>query len=351
VSGAASPTSGGDSSSNHAFASRLTASAPGKLLLAGEYAVLDGATAVVIAVDRRATARRAARQPSPFLDALAAQLARRHGAHHPCAQAATANIAVDTAEFSRGGQKLGLGSSAAATVAAAALALAATDPTAAALDRDAVFELAFAAHGDAQGQRGSRGSGADIAAATYGGVLTYRTRTDASPEPGIAPASRGCDRAALPVPQSVTLLPFFTGHSADTVTMVARVHAARAAGATRASLEAIAAAALALAEALQRDDASAILRAIRQGGAALAALGEAAGHDLETAAVRAARAALARFGGAAKTTGAGGGDLAIAVLPREEDRNAATAALIEAGCQVVPLAIDRRGVDLAAPPL
>jgi phosphomevalonate kinase len=326
-----------------------TASAPGKLLLAGEYAVLDGATAVVIAVDRRATARRAPRQPSPFLDALAAQLARRFGAEHPCARAAAADIAVDTADFSRGGQKLGLGSSAAATVAAAALALAAADPAAAA-DPDRIFELAFAAHGDAQGQRGSRGSGADIAAATYGGVLTYRAR----PGSGAAASGDGqggCDRAALPVPRSIALLPFFTGHSADTVTMVARVHAARAAGATRASLEAIAAASRALVEGLQRDDASAILRAIREGGAALAALGEAAGHDLETAAVRAARAALARFGGAAKTTGAGGGDLAIAVLPCEEDRNAAAAALIEAGCQVVPLSIDRRGVDLAAPPL
>lgn len=330
----------------------ITASAPGKLLLAGEYAVLDGATAVVIAVDRRATARRAPRQPSPFLDALAAQLARRFGVEHPCAHAATADIAVDTAEFSRGGQKLGLGSSAAATVAAAALALAAADPAAAAdaPDRDQIFELAFAAHGDAQGQRGSRGSGADIAAATYGGVLTYRTRPDTDARNAGA-ASGGCDRAILPVPRSITLLPFFTGHSADTVTMVARVHAARTAGATARSLEAIAAASLALALALQRDDASEILRAIRDGGAALAALGEAAGHDLETAAVRAARTALARFGGAAKTTGAGGGDLAIAVLPCEEDRNEAVAALIEAGCQVVPLSIDRRGVDLAAPPL
>lgn len=312
----------------------LTASAPGKLLLAGEYAVLDGGPAVVVAVDRRATARRAARQPSPFLDALAAQLARRFSADHPAARAAASDILVDTADFSRGGHKLGLGSSAAATVAAATLALALAEDGPAAPDRDAVFELAFAAHGDAQGQRGTRGSGADIAAATYGGALRYQTRDGET------------TRAALPVPTSVTFLPFFTGVSADTVTMVARVQAARAAGATRAPLEQLAGAAAALATAFQRDDAAAILRAIREGGAALAALGEAAGYDLETAAVRAARAALARFGGAAKTTGAGGGDLAIAVLPCEEDRNEAAAALIEAGCQVVPLSIEARGASL-----
>lgn len=311
----------------------LTASAPGKLLLAGEYAVLDGGPAIVVAVDRRATARRAPRQPSPFLDALAAQLARRFSADHPAARAAASDILVDTADFSRGGQKLGLGSSAAATVAAATLALALAQDGAAP-DRDAVFDLAFAAHGDAQGQRGTRGSGADIAAATFGGALRYQTRGGET------------TRAALPVPSSVTFLPFFTGVSADTVTMVARVQAARAAGATGAPLAQIAEAAAALAAAFLRDDGPEILRAIRDGGTALAALGEAAGYDLETASVRAARAALTRFGGAAKTTGAGGGDLAIAVLPCEEDRNEATAALIEAGCQVVPLSIDPRGASL-----
>ena len=33
---------------------RITASAPGKFVLSGEYAVLDGAPAVCVAVDRRA---------------------------------------------------------------------------------------------------------------------------------------------------------------------------------------------------------------------------------------------------------------------------------------------------------
>jgi phosphomevalonate kinase len=307
------------------------ATAPGKLLLTGEYAVLEGAPAVVAAVDARAVACRAPRRPSPFLDALAARLAERLGAEHPCARAAAADIAVDTAAFSRGGQKLGLGSSAAATVAAAALALDA-DGGAAPATRDAIFELSFAAHGDAQGARGSRGSGADIAASTHGGVLAYQLAGD-----------RG--RAApLPLPRSITLIAFFTGTSADTVTMVGKVHSAGAA--TRASLDAIARASEDLAQAIARDDASAILRAIRDGGAGIAALGAAAGYDLETAAVRVARDALAHLDGAVKTTGAGGGDLAIAVLPRGANADEAAAALIQAGCQVVPLSIDPRGVQI-----
>ncbi len=35
----------------------MTATAPGKLILTGEYAVLDGAPAVVVAMDRRVVAR------------------------------------------------------------------------------------------------------------------------------------------------------------------------------------------------------------------------------------------------------------------------------------------------------
>ena len=63
-----------------------------------------------------------------------------------------------------------------------------------------------------------------------------------------------------------------------------------------------------------------------------------------------ARKALARFGGTAKTTGAGGGDVAIGVIPATpkvvEDRNLAERLLIEAGCQPLGLTVDTTGVDL-----
>lgn len=312
----------------------LTASAPGKLLLAGEYAVLRGAEAVVVAMDRRAVATWPAAGPradSPFLDALVARLRQRLGADHLGARAA-AELAVDTAAFSHQGQKLGLGSSAAATVAAAALALGAGGQGVSAA---AVFELAAAAHGDAQGRRGTRGSGADIAASAYGGALRF------------ALGERGASVAPLPLPRSVTLVPFFTGVSADTVTMVAHVERAGAAAAP--ALAAIAAAAAELATAFERDRADAIVAAVAAGGRALAELGQRAGYDLETAAVRAARAHLEPLGAAVKTTGAGGGDLAVAVAPAEIGRNDVAAALIQAGCQVLPLSIDPSGVDLRQP--
>ena len=94
----------------------------------------------------------------------------RRGDADPAAAAALA-IAVDSSSFFDGAHKLGLGSSAAVTVAATALALAATSQT---LDRAEVLAIASAAHADAQGAMGARGSGADIASAVYGGAIEYR---------------------------------------------------------------------------------------------------------------------------------------------------------------------------------
>ena len=90
------------------------ASAPGKVMLTGEYAVLDGGEAVVIAVDRRAWATLGGPgAPSEFLAAAAAVLAREVGAD---AAAALGRVTVDTEALRQDGVKLGLGSSAAARV-------------------------------------------------------------------------------------------------------------------------------------------------------------------------------------------------------------------------------------------
>ncbi|MCX5743511.1 MAG: phosphomevalonate kinase, partial [Proteobacteria bacterium] len=130
----------------------MHASAPGKLIISGEYAVLDGAPALVLAVNRRVVARLVGEPstaaPSPFLAAVAAELARR-GRVMPA-------IVVDSSALYDGAMKLGLGSSAAVTVAATALAIASADPA-------RVFPIALAAHQAAQAARGAAGSGADVA--------------------------------------------------------------------------------------------------------------------------------------------------------------------------------------------
>ena len=77
-------------------------------------------------------------------------------------------IAVDSSALYDDGTKLGLGSSAAVTVAATALALSG-ERTLPVIDREEVSTIALAAHAGAA--RAARGSGADVAAAVHGGVI------------------------------------------------------------------------------------------------------------------------------------------------------------------------------------
>jgi len=323
----------------------LVASAPGKLILTGEYAVLDGAPAIVLAMNRRAVATRGPntrlRGSSPFLIALADEVAQRFGADSIAARAAL-EVAVDSSEFYDGAQKLGLGSSAAVTVAAAAYAIAAQFGDARG-HRDALLAIALAAHARAQGDRGARGSGADIAAAVYGGAIIYKMATDGLSLPTI-------ERGRWP--HTVTLIPFFTGASADTAALVSQVEAARQTKrvAVEAALAAIAEASRATCSALDVQThadlaATGVLAGLRLAAVATDRLAQATGVALIPGCVAAARSAMQALGGTAKTTGAGGGDVAIAVIPTTADVTKATSLLIELGCQPLQLSVDDRGVD------
>jgi len=364
----------------------MKATAPGKLILTGEYAVLDGAPALVVAVNRRVIASRhtGPRGSSPFLVAVAEEIARSYGVDAPEARAAM-EIVVDSSSFFLGNTKLGLGSSAAVTVAATALALTITREVPV-IDREAVLAIASAAHGTAQSSRPRpssadltgvrqqramsysdlsaqvlaaatagvhtaggppsakiRGSGADIAAAVHGGVIMFETG----------------NVTRLVWPEGLVLIPFFTGAAADTAELVIRVATAREANraAVEAALAAIAAASRAAcqASAVKQPEiaANALLAALRLSGAATDQLATATELPLVPNCVIAARKAMAALGGTAKTTGAGGGDVAIAVIPAppypaklKEHVTNAERLLIEAGCHPLGLSVDTTGVDL-----
>ena len=324
----------------------MFASAPGKLILTGEYTVLDGAEALVIAVDRRVVARRTVTQvaPSPFLAAVADELLARG---HDHAASLAREIEVDSTAFYTDGGKLGLGSSAAVTVAAMLLALTAEtdDDLPPVIDRELVRELAMAAHARAQGERGARGSGADIAAAVHGGTIVFAR--DRSP---IVSRHRW--------PTGVRLVPFFTGQSADTTTLVTAVAAARAARSAEvgAALTAIADASRATCAALAARapgvGETGVLAGIRLAAHAFDRLAIATNLPLVPACVREVRRRLDAnpdaLGGTAKTTGAGGGDVAIVVIPATVDVGIATAAIVAAGGRPLDLGVDERGVDIGA---
>lgn len=291
--------------------------APGKLLLLGEYAVLDGAPAVVIAVDRfarvtttpagdgvwRIAAANLAHPPArweanaardgPFgltlrlLDALAARGALPAPRH----------CRIDSAAFYAGGTKLGLGSSAAVSV---ALWRALGEPGVALGDRAAAFELLHGAHAAHQG---GRGSGVDIAAALAGGVTAFQR------------GASGVSMRTLHLPPDLHWLAVDTGAAASTPAALAALDAwrARRPADARARLAALSERAVAGIVALRARRAAAFCGAAADYARELAALGRAAGIDIVSDRHRVLARRAAAHGVVYKPSGAGGGDLGVAL--------------------------------------
>lgn len=242
--------------------------APGKLVLTGAYAVLEGEPAIVVAVDRYAVA------------------------------AIDAPDRVDSSALCDAeGHKLGLGSSAAYRVAAeGARAAARGEDLRDAAVRDRIFRAVRDDH--ARSQNG--GSGADVAASVYGGTLCYRVAGGA---PSIAPVA---------LPADVVLAVFWSGTSARTSDLRARVDAMPAA-ARREAFAPLAAASRDAAASLTSGDARGprFMNAARAFGHALAQLGRAADAPIVPPAFTELGALAEGEGAAFYPSGAGGGDVAV----------------------------------------
>jgi len=309
---------------------RLVASAPGKLFLSGEYAVLEGAPAVLTAIDRRAVARVAtvARSASPVVAAVAAEIATRFP-ELSGADGAIPHVEVRTPGFTRGRIKIGLGSSAAVAVAAAALLL----PRARGggrFDEGTVLEIALAAHRKAQG---GRGSGADVAAAVHGGTICYRM--------GGAVERLGGFAAQLAF--------VWTGRPASTTELLARVQAfaLEAPAEHRALLVELQALAAEVADAYGAAVPGEIVRLTCAYGALMGRLGEAAGAPIVSPAHARVAELAAAHGGAGKPSGAGGGDVAVAVFADAADRDRFASAAAKDGLVVLELKCGERGVEVS----
>jgi len=272
-------------------------SAPGKAFLCGEYAVLSGAPSIVAAVGRRVVARWTRMPAAPALlppeaNAAIAAAERHFGAvgHH---------ISLDTRRLYDGPRKLGLGSSAAAAAASAA-AIAASHGHDLAQEeiRNRVFAAAWRGHSSVAPQ----GSGADVAAATYGGFLWFRSR---SGRPIVEPINP---------PSSLLMLLIWTGDPVRTSDLLAQVSRLRAQAPKRHDrcMAALTEHATEFAHAFRSDDGLGVIRTARAYNVCMSALGVAAQAPIVNGKLRHIASWAESYGGAAKPSGAGGGDLAIA---------------------------------------
>ncbi|WP_437642037.1 hypothetical protein [Sorangium sp. So ce854] len=329
--------------------------APGKLVLSGAYAVLEGAPALVAAVDRYVLAD-PARPAALVTDEVQAAIDAGALDRAVWFDASALRAPAPAGSSGAASRKLGLGSSAAilvATLAARAAAAAATRATEAAAttratraaaagqpapawDARALFLDALAAHRRAQGG----GSGVDVAASVHGGVLCCRLG------PGGA-----LDVAPHALPGELAVEVFASDAAARTSDMLERVRAlaARDPAAHRALLGAAAEGATA---AVAAADARALVAALDRQVDALAELGDRAGAPIVTPALRRLRPAATAEGASLAPSGAGGGDVSIFVGAAPP-----SAAFIEAaraaGLDRVPMSLGAPGVhvlDAARPP-
>jgi phosphomevalonate kinase len=277
--------------------------APGKVFLVGEYAVLEGGPAVLAAVSRYALAQYVPGQ-APTSPVVAETLKRAVAllADTDMAPALPPGAPlVDTAAFRQGPHKLGLGSSAAAAVAAAGavLSYAGVDITA---RRDLLFTIADEGHRAAQG---GLGSGADIAAAVHGAFVGF-----VRPGGG-APIVRRLSR-----PDGLAVVVFWSGSSSSTPQLVQAVRALRERDAGRygALMGELRQRAEQFAHAFLTHDARGSVRHADAYGQLLEKLGASAEVPIITPPFAEAAAVARSLGGAAKPSGAGGGDVGVALF-------------------------------------
>ena len=326
---------------------RVLATAPGKLVITGEYAVLEGAPALVLAIDRRAQVTleesndpgyritapglgiRAAhgqldasgRMSWPELDAPSIdQLTLVSAVLETLAEEgvpAPFHAILDTRAFyaADGQAKLGLGSSAALTVALAQAICAANGRITPTLD------TLIAAHRRVQH---GRGSGLDIAASLVGGLLVYRLRDG---QPQITPATW---------PPGLEWCCVWSGKSASTGAFLARLAAWR--------VQAPAGHAMVMRDledcataAVDSDDATGLLEAVAAYASALDRLAAASGLDIVSVEHSALAVLAAHAGVIYKTCGAGGGDVGIALATDAGRLLAFRQAATDAGFTVLDL--------------
>lgn len=270
-----------------------TIRAPGKLVLVGEYAVLDDVPAIVLAIDRGVRC--------DVYDSDLLEIETPSGDDRfvrPALHGARGRFVFGSWNPVDLPGKPGFGGSAGACVAACVAAgRPATD--------------AFAIHHRVQGS----GSGIDVAAAIHGGMLRFRSGT------------------AEPLDHPVVPTIVYSNRSAKTGPRVERYRAwcrSSPSAARRFQAESTA-----LVQAFPQDP----LPTLREAGRLLAHMAAAASLPYATPELEEIQREAEALGGAAKFSGAGGGDCAVALLPTPAAHAAFTRRMADLGLPVLPASV------------
>lgn len=332
----------------------ITEKAPGKLYIAGEYAVVEnGYPAILVALDQFVTCsieesadevgRIISRQyhnnalqwhrlgeqmvvdnrDNPFSYILSAIKVTEEYARSFARELRIFDLHIDSKLDSDSGKKYGLGSSAAVTVATVkALCHFYNLP----VTKDEIFKLAAIAHFEVQGN----GSLGDVAASVYGGWIAYhsfdrqwlaqqrkyldlRTLVDL-PWPDLKIES-------LNAPSNLQLLIGWTGKPASTSQLVDKISLfkARQQKEYHQFLEDSKRCIQRMVEGFHNADLESIKNEIRYNRELLKQLGSNSGVHIETPILNKLCQIAEDFGGAAKTSGAGGGDCGIVAIDRNSN--------------------------------
>ncbi|GAB0108488.1 phosphomevalonate kinase [Nocardia sp. JMUB6875] len=334
----------------------ITAHAPGKLFIAGEYAVVEpGYPAVVVAVDRCASVtvrqgetgdgvvlrsdlhggialrctRKAHRlvpadggdwRDSHFAAVLAAARVVERLAVEQGRSPMSLRLSVISRHLAAGdGRKFGLGSSAAVTVATVTAVSTCYGLNLSDMDRYRLAMLATIA-------LNPNASGGDIAASTWGGWLAYQTPdrqqiSDLLTRHGVSATVRSewprLRVRPLTTPRGLRLCVGWTGEPVSTTTMVTRARNTdwRKGRCYNDFLAASSSSVQLLIDAIEAGDIAAVQHQIRYSRRVLTALDTATGLGIMTPQLETLCTIAESVGAAAKPSGAGGGDCGIAILP------------------------------------
>ncbi|HLR33516.1 MAG TPA: hypothetical protein VK074_13585 [Fodinibius sp.] len=343
--------------------STVQASAPGKLILIGEYAVLEGAPCLVAAVDRKCivTVRSlggdisritASSAPIPdvqfrvhkngeivFLKPLSPVNRKHlrfvlHTLKHVIKQNgnsfSSAAIRIDSSSFyhDKTGHKLGLGASAAVTVSLLKALMAYINSPVAGKD---LYLASCPIHREAQGRLGS---GTDIAASAAGGIIQYRVaKVDGSINGTIKPVEW---------PRNLHVIPIWAGYSASTRNMVRRVQAFR--NENPSSYNTIMSSMKKLSEkgcrTFRSGDVKGFLNITAEFAERERILGKESQADIVSGAHSAITALVQKAGGVYKPSGAGRGDIGIAFCDSADTRLKIMDAVTNSRFEMLDLAPD-----------